>query len=93
MPRPIERRLPLVAIFLSFRVLWGGGGGRVSALRHEKVAHNPGRARVKLGQHACDLQVLVGWISLFDLQGRTIVFASLHAAACAMCHVPSFDSR
>ena len=26
MPRPIQRRLPLVAIFLSFRVIWGGGG-------------------------------------------------------------------
>ena len=26
LPQPIKRRLPLVAIFLSFRVLWGGGG-------------------------------------------------------------------
>ena len=26
LPRPIQRRLPLVAIFLSFPVLWGGGG-------------------------------------------------------------------
>ena len=26
LPRPIERRLPHVAIFLTFRVIWGGGG-------------------------------------------------------------------
>ena len=45
LPRPIERPLPLVAIFLNFLILWGGGGypppGRA------KVAQTPGRARVK----------------------------------------------
>ena len=29
MRRPIQRRLPLVTIFLSFRVLWGGGGADI----------------------------------------------------------------
>ena len=45
----------------------------------------------KLGQHACDLQVWVRWIPLFDLQGPAKIFASLHAAACAICHVPPID--
>ena len=48
LPRPIQCRLPLVAIFLSSRVLWGGGGGgRSSAPGRAKVAQTPGHARVK----------------------------------------------
>ena len=45
----------------------------------------------KVGQHACDLQVWVRWIPSFDLQGPAKIFASLHAVACAMCHVPPID--
>ena len=46
MPRPIQRRLPLVAIFLSFRVIWGGGGGGHPPPGRAKVAQTPGRAWV-----------------------------------------------
>ena len=42
---PIQRRLPLVAIFLSFRVLWGRGFIRPPGCA--KVVQTPGRARVK----------------------------------------------
>ena len=47
MRRPIQRRLPLVAFFLSFRVLWGTGI-RPPPPGRAKVAQTPGRARVEL---------------------------------------------
>ena len=44
MPRPIQRRLPFVAIFLSFRVI---RGAVIRPPPRAKVAQTPGRARVK----------------------------------------------
>ena len=51
-----------------------------------------GECRRGLWQPAYDLQVWVRWLHPFDLQGRANFFASLYAAACAICHLPPVGS-
>ena len=85
MPRPIQRLLPLVAIFLSFRVLWGGGRSSAPPPGRAEVAQTPGRARVKSVSSSSQVQ-LQGKIQLGGSETLNLITAGT-------CIIASYGGR